>query len=77
MKKVKLDSLVQVLVQAAQREQDMSIGDRQNFWGHAFAHIRLLGAAEFVEMLRKENAELLVSDEFASKLGVQTEDVAT
>lgn len=76
MKKVKLESLVKMLVQAAQREQDMSIGDRANFWAHAFAHVRLLGVAEFVEALRKEGAEIFVSDELAQKLGVETEDVA-
>lgn len=76
MKKVKLDSFVHSLMQAAQREQDMSIGDRANYWQHAFAHVRLLGAADLVRMLQSEGAQILVSEELAQKLGVQTEDVA-
>lgn len=76
MKRVKLSSLIQQLQSAATREQDMSIGDRQNYWQHAFNYLRLLGAADFVAMLKQESAELLVSEELAKKLNVEVEDVA-
>lgn len=75
---VDLARLQMLIAVAAQRAQDQSIGDRDNYIAHAMHFVKLVGVLEFVTKLRADGAKLIVSRSLAHEFGliqeVQNED---
>jgi phage gp46-like protein len=70
MKKVNLDSVIDVLSKQARREQDLSLIKRDNeYLNHAMNWVMLSGAAQFVQMLKQKGAVLELDEQVAKELG--------
>lgn len=69
MTQIDLDQLIARVGAAAMKEQDLIIGDRENYVAHFFQHFKLLGVVEFLRLLKARGAELRVSPELAREWG--------
>ena len=70
MKRVNLDSVIEVLSKQARREQDLSLIERDNaYLNHVMNWVMLSGAVQFVQMLKQRGAVLELDEEVAKELG--------
>jgi hypothetical protein len=70
MKKVNLDSVIDVLSKQARREQDLSLIERDNaYLNHVMNWVMLSGAVQFVQMLKQKGAALELDEQVAKELG--------
>jgi len=70
MKKVNLDSVIEVLSKQARREQDLSLIERDNaYLNHVINWIMLSGAVQFVQLLKNKGAVLELDEAVAKELG--------
>jgi hypothetical protein len=70
MKKVNLESVVDVLSKQARREQDLSLIERDNaYLNHVMNWVMLSGAVQFVQMLKQRGAVLELDEQVAKELG--------
>lgn len=67
---VDLAHLQTLVAIAAQRAQDQSIGDRDNYLAHAMHFVKLMGVLEFVAKLRADGAKLVISRSLAREFGL-------
>ena len=70
MKRVNLDSVIEVLSKQARREQDLSLIERDNaYLNHVMNWVMLSGAVQFVQMLKQRGATLELDEAVAKELG--------
>jgi len=70
MSTVNLESVIKVLTDQSRREQDLSILERDKaYFAHAVNHVMLLGAIQFVTLLREKGATLQMDEQTAKELG--------
>jgi hypothetical protein len=70
MKKINLDSVIDVLSKQARREQDLSLIERDNaYLNHVMNWVMLSGAVQFVQMLKQRGAALELDEQVAKELG--------
>jgi hypothetical protein len=70
MKRVNLDSVIEVLSKQARREQDLSLIERDNaYLNHVMNWVMLSGAVQFMQMLKQRGAVLELDEEVAKELG--------
>ena len=70
MKRVNLDSVIEVLSKQARREQDLSLIERDNaYLNHVMNWVMLSGAVQFVQMLKQKGAVLELDEQVAKELG--------
>jgi len=70
MKRVNLDSVIEVLSKQARREQDLSLIERDNaYLNHVMNWVMLSGAVQFVQMLKQRGAVLELDEAVAKELG--------
>jgi hypothetical protein len=70
MKRVNLDSVIEVLSKQARREQDLSLIERDNaYLNHVMNWVMLSGAVQFVQMLKQRGAVRELDEAVARELG--------
>jgi hypothetical protein len=70
MKKINLDSVIDVLSKQARREQDLSLIERDNaYLNHVMNWVMLSGAVQFMQMLKQRGAVLELDEAVAKELG--------
>jgi len=70
MKKVNLDSVIDVLSKQARREQDLSLIERDSaYLNHVINWIMLSGAVQFIQLLKQRGAVLELDEQVAKELG--------